>query len=437
MDEIIDYLIRFLVGEAAFDYGAEAAPKVGYTSDETLFGNYDLVIIPSGFFSGGVYGTTASLPALPLAEWEGAPVLFGRPEMEKAGQTLVLHADLVASAYFLLARYEEMVRREVRDVHGRFPGKESLPFRAGFIHRPVVDEYRLLLQKHLRERIPGPALVQPRLSGVEITHDVDAPFLYRSWKGFVRSLLHGRGLSKSIRNTFGKPENDPYYTFPRLLAEGQKLSRARRDVTHTLFFKAGGNTPFDKPRYNPESRDISRIAFMFRENLQANIGLHASYQAGKYPASGLIGKEKKRLEQAWNIPITCNRHHFLSSREPEDMEFLLCSGISHDYTMGYADVAGFRLGTSHPVRWINPSSRRLTNLCLHPLAIMDCTLDGKDYMALACEEARRYCLQLAANAGKAGGKLSILWHNSSLAEGNGSYQSALYSSLLSFLAEET
>jgi hypothetical protein len=332
------------VGEAVFEYGADLAPKVGYTADATSFANYGLVIVPSGFFHSDVYGTTASLPALPLAEWEGVPVLYGRPEMEKVGHTLVLHADLVAGAYFLLSRYEEMVRREVRDVHGRFPGKESLPFRAGFIHRPVVDEYRLLLQKLLREQIPGLALVQPCLSGVEITHDIDAPFLYRSWKGLLRSLLHGRGVCKSIRNAFGKPENDPYYTFPELVAEGRKLSKARNDVTHTLFFKAGGNTPPDKPRYNLGRRDIRQIASLFKENLQANIGLHASYQAGMYPASGLIVKEKKRLEQAWNISVTCNRHHFLASREPEDMEALLRSGISHDYTMGYADVAGFRLG---------------------------------------------------------------------------------------------
>lgn len=58
---------------------------------------------------------------------------------------------------FLISRYEEMVRRGLRDEHGRFPGKESLPYRAGFLHRPIVDEYRMLLHRWLRQsrlRVP-------------------------------------------------------------------------------------------------------------------------------------------------------------------------------------------------------------------------------------------------------------------------------------------
>ena len=107
----IDYIIQFLLGEAA---GA-CRPLVGYTSDAAQWGRYRVVMVPSGFFRDGVYGTVASLPALPLPAWEGVPFLFGEPRAEQVGGTLVVYADLVASAYFLLSRYEEMVRRGVRD----------------------------------------------------------------------------------------------------------------------------------------------------------------------------------------------------------------------------------------------------------------------------------------------------------------------------------
>ena len=33
---------------------------------------------------------------------------------------------------------------------------------------------------------------------------------------------------------------------------------------------------------------------------------------------------------------------------------MIRAGITDDFTMGYADIAGFRLGTCRSVRWINP-----------------------------------------------------------------------------------
>ena len=133
----LHYLIRFLVGE---DAPSEIVESIGYTNDSNLFDKYNVVIIPSGFFDEHIYGTPASMPQLPLREVQGIPLLFGSPKEEWIGDTWVVHADIIASTYFLVSRYEEMMRRDVRDAHGRFPGRESLPYRAGFLHRPIVDE---------------------------------------------------------------------------------------------------------------------------------------------------------------------------------------------------------------------------------------------------------------------------------------------------------
>ena len=108
--------------------------------------------------------------------------------------------------------------------------------------------------------------------------------------------------------------------------------------------------------------------------------MHSSYQAGIVPT--LIKKEKTWLEKNVERSIRFNRHNYLASREPEDMTHLEAAGITDDFTMGYADVAGFRLETSYPVRWINPVTRRLSSILLHPLTIMDCTLEEKKYMGL-------------------------------------------------------
>jgi hypothetical protein len=224
-------------------------------------------------------------------------------------------------------------------------------------------------------------------------------------------------------------EEDPYYTFSRLFEEDRRLTE--KGIARSIFFfKAGGCMPEDKPRYNLKSKDMQRLICRIREQ-GSGIGLHASYEAGIRPS--LIAKEKTCLEKSAGLKLAFNRHHFLASREPEDMDCLETVGLTDDFTLGYADVAGFRLATTWPVRWINPLSRRLTALCLHPLTVMDCTLEEKKYMGLSCEEASALCLRLMKEVERMGGELSLLWHNTSLREGPGSYLGSLYAFLLTRL----
>lgn len=428
----LHYIIRFLLGE---DIPGEIVAAIGYTNNIKHFERYSIVIIPSGFFSSRVYGTASSLPELPLQEIEGTPLLFGSPLVELVGETLVIHADIIASTYFLITRYEEIIQRNVRDEHGRFPGKQSLPYRAGFLHRPIVDEYRLLLRKWLQQyglRIPD---VKKEIQHIYLTHDLDMPTLYRTWKGVIRSVRDKRGILQSVQGKYGPLEEDPYYTFPWLFEQNNVLrEQVGKDICQAiLFIRSGGKTKQDRPRYSLRSKDIGQLLESVYSNDMA-IGLHASYQAGLSP--DLIKKEKAVLEEHTGKSIRLNRHHFLSSREPEDMTQLEAAGITDDFTMGYADVAGFRLGTSYPVRWINPVSRRLSSILLHPLTVMDCSLEEKKYMGLNYEEAQAYSLNLAEQVKNAGGELTLLWHNTSAQESTESYLRKLYSHLLNELAKK-
>ena len=78
------------------------------------------------------------------------------------------------------------------------------------------------------------------------------------------------------------------------------------------------------------------------------------------------------------------------------------------------DVAGFRLGTSRPVHWINPENKRISPLILHPLAIMECSLNEPVYMNLGYEGALAYSTQLIKQVASANGELVLLWHNDSI-----------------------
>lgn len=414
MRDIIDYIIRFLIGT---EQAGRLSQCIGYTSDKRFFDRYLIVFIPSGFFNEGVYGTQASIPTLPLQEIEGIPLLFGSPKTEWVGDTLLIHADLIASTYFLLTRYEEIVRRTERDAHGRFPGKFSLPYRAGFIERPIVEEYGALLRQWLRKTTGSDAILepQPQIQKLWLTHDVDAPLFCQSLRHVARETWKGMGFTKALKLYLRPEKEDPYYTFPWLLEQGQIVRDAWGDERcQTLFFlKGGGNAPQDKPHYPINHKLLHRLTHICSVS-GSSIGLHSSYSAGLQPNK--IISEKRHLERATGFVITYNRHHYLACREPEDLNTVEKAGFSDDFTMGYADVAGFRLGTCRPVHWINPITKRISDLQLHPLACMDATLGEPNYMGLNEQEAVDCVLRLARQVSRHNGELVLLWHNDRVSE---------------------
>jgi hypothetical protein len=428
MDEIIDYIIGFMLGS---DVNESITRLVGYTSDKSKFSDYKVVIIPSGFFDDGIYGTKQSIPTFPLKNIEGIPFLFGGENIEYEGDTTVVHADLVASAYFLLTRYEEFVRPGIRDEHGRFPGKKSLPYLAEFIDRPVVDEYGIFIRKLLARRNVKTFNPNYSISKIYLTHDVDSPFYCRSWRNFFRVIRDTKNPFHAIFQKFKPLEEDKYYTFPFFLEQEDDIrSVAGEKCSICMFFKAGGKAKQDRPVYNLESKDIRELIKLC-ESYNTKIGLHSSYSSSNNLS--MIEAEKSKLEQSLDIKVTDNRNHFLASRESQDMENLIKAGITDDYTMGYADVAGFRLGTSKPLRFINPATKHLTSLILHPLIIMDSTLKEKKYMDLTCKEAQDYCNILINNIKKVNGELTLLWHNTSFYQMDDLYLHGLYKNILMYI----
>jgi hypothetical protein len=406
---VINYIIGFLTGDDCFREKA----NIGYTADNKEFKNYELVIVPSGFFDRQSYGAVDSLPSLPLKEIDGVPLLFGEPDIERVGDTVVVHADIIASAFFMLSRYEEIVRRTVRDKHGRFIGKESLPARAGFIDRPIVDEYGALLRKWLNH---SGIDIKPRPQKINklcLTHDIDAPFAYRSWRNLARGILkEHRNPLTILRIMNSDIVNDPYFKALLELYHIDKEFIKQNAEIHT-FIRSGGNMRQDRPFYWSDKQNID-FKTMINSCMASSdvVGLHSSYSSAF--DTSLIINEKTSLESLIGKTVTSHRNHFLASREPEDMRALEKAGFTDDFTIGFADVAGFRLGTSHPVRYIDPASMRLSSsLTLHPLLVMDSTFF--DYMKLPTIEAENYCRRLIEQVRLFNGDFTLLWHNTSIA----------------------
>ena len=423
MDELLQYLTAFLLGE-----GNEAlAPLVSYGDD----GAAPLVIEPSGFFSEGVYLTEKSLPAPPLPELEGAPILFGTPSVREEDGRVFLGADLIASAFFLLTRYEECVRRGVRDQFGRFPGRESLPYRAGFLRRPVVEECGALLRRLLRRAgrdVPEPF---PGFRHVYLTHDVDQIWTwdnyYRAARSALKRVLTGKPEKlRPLLSVWNYKKYDPVSTFPwltRMDGAVRGTLGAERCTPVYFFMGCVKKTTYDFEYLTNPSRAADLVRYL-KAN-RSEIGYHVSYAASQ--DMRLAKGEIARIRELAGRPVVLSRNHMLSSREPEDYRVLLDAGITDDFTMGYADAAGFRLGTCRPVRWIDPARRELTGLTLHPMTVMECTLDAKDYMDIQDEEEAFAVVRgLLEEIHRHGGEAVLLWHSPAVDPHNRTYQRSLY-----------
>lgn len=402
--EVVKYILGILCNSA----DESIISRVHYGKDNC--GQENTVSIQqSNFFDAGFYGTPESDPALPLTLLEGVPVLFGEPTIVKQESRIIINADLIASTYYLISRYEEMIKPDIRDQHGRFPGKESLPYRAGFIERPIVEEYGKILRNCLREIGVDVKEIQPGFSHIYLTHDVDCPWehftLYTACKRIVREIIRGRRLTiYPLKNILGKPECDPWYTFEAMIVADKSVPSAE-----SIYFIV--STGFLPPQdYYPYIRNKgTKKLLTLLNNSGAYLGYHVSYAAGRN--TDLISEELNTLKVICCEDINMSRNHYLAALEPRDYNVLIENGITDDFTMGYADVAGFRLGTCKAVQWIDPERMSITQLTLHPLTMMDRSLTADKYMGLNEQKAQEYGKKLIEVTKSYGGELSLLWHN--------------------------
>ncbi len=392
MKEIVDYIIQFLL------YGnEEAAKQVGYTADEAEWHNYRVVIVPNGHL-----GKEIIMPDLNEAKGE-------RLEVEGTkSKTWVIHTDIIYNTFFFISRAEEVINPQ-RDEHGRFLAKHSILGINNRLMIPTVDEYARMLMKLLDLPLPTPSFSQ-----IYLTHDVDTIAHYRHLRGAIGGIL--RGQWRKVLASRKDIHNDPAFTFSWLIAQDKKVEGAEC----IYFVKDTMGKGYDYPQYKLDGKDFE-TAEQLIENSGAKIGWHGSYYGGD-KANRLLG-DKAGL----------HRSHYLRC-SIDQMQRLAEMGVTDDFTMMFPDQVGFRLQTTRPVRWINPKTMILTNLTLHPLTVMDCTLSNSNYMNLSEDEAYFECQRLFEKVHQNSGEVVILWHNTT-PTGN-IYHHSLYPKLLAMLIDK-
>ena len=337
----------------------------------------------------------------PFTPGEALTLLFGQPVFgdNRCG------IDLVASAFFMLTRWEEFVRPE-RDRHGRFPAAASLAAQNGFLEIPVVDEYVALLANWLSR---SGFHLSPNESHytLHLSHDVDHPLLW--WRAADRiKTLSGSLLKRKNPREFafwlrrGRP--DPFDSFDWLM----DVSERRGLVSHFNFL---GERATDSDCWYPFAHPFVQQLIKKIAQRGHEIGFHPSYEAfdDKQRFLQELGSVRQAAAPA---TVRSGRQHYLRFAAPFTWQMWSDAGMETDSTMGYAETPGFRCGTCHSFPVFNFLTRQVLPLRELPLVAMDVSFAL--YRNDSPEEAAHLLGRLREQVRKHRGVFTLLWHNSSL-----------------------
>jgi len=396
------------------------------------------VYLNDSFFSmlRSCWGSRESLPRQPISLWHvtdifrsalqprcrDLPVIYGQSNnsniLSKRPLGFALNIDIFGSAFFMLTRYEEYVSF-MPDSHGRFAGVHLLAAKEGFLHRPIIDEYVEILWEVLIRTWPG---LSRRLHNyrVQLSHDVDhfSAAIEIEQIHWLRScagdIILRRNPLLAARRFLARytyeilPGIDPYNSYDWLMNISEKYG-----LQSAFYFLCQKN---DSRRYNiegPRLRKLIRRIF----DRGHEIGYHASYVSYMDP---YITKEEFELllrvaeEEGVRQNIWGARQHYLRWRNPITWQNLNRAGCHYDTTLGFADLIGFRCGTSHEFKVFDLQERKPLNLIERPLIVMDQVLLNQKHQKLT-EQQLINCIEYYAQTCRHyGGVFTLLWHNSTL-----------------------
>lgn len=310
--------------------------------------------------------------------------------------------DLVASIFFVLSRYEEYWKVE-RDEHNRFPALCSMQSVFGWLDEPICDRWALSLLQFI-----GINSVTASEFKIQPTFDIDSTFAYkgkgafRTTAGILKDLSKGRiNRVKDRIQVLIQKRKDPFDTFDKITQIAEQYPKTRCFWLLADFGTYNKNLSYTNPQ---QGEIISKLSSA------CEIGIHPGYET--YMNATNLALEIHRLTSLTKKEIRISRQHFLRLSIPETYNNLTKHNIQIDYSMGYAETTGYRMGTARQTPWFNLKTNEITSLQLQPFCYMDGTLN--EYMKLSPNQAIEEVKRLKALVKVYGGTFSFIWHNETL-----------------------
>lgn len=368
-------------------------PKINYSNSK----------LNSGIFfqsSSILFETGIKEQSISVFEFENTKCFFS------VGRESVFPFDPFAASFYLVSRYEEYLPH-IKDQHERFVASESLALQQNFIEEPLVNIWANRIAQEIEKQYPTFKFPERDFQFVS-TLDIDNAYAYKN-KGFLRVT---GGLLKSFsQGTFSErlkvlsnKEMDPYDTF-----DYQNKIHKTYHIKPIYFFLLGDYDVNDKniPVRNKQFQSLIKNIADYH-----TVGIHPSYASNKNIS--ILQKEIKRLKDITHRNTSKSRQHFLKLNLPNTYRNLIDNDILEDYTMGYAEVSGFRASICSPYYFYDLDTEVSTKLKIVPFTVMEATLQY--YNKLKPEEALTKIKTLIQKVKAVKGTFVSVWHNESLSD---------------------
>ncbi|EIO3975979.1 hypothetical protein M2G96_20660 [Vibrio vulnificus] len=382
------------------------------------------------------WGVLNSLPKEPLKYYSPSsdgidclsveptlPVFYSSSNLPSIsfGDTVSCNIDFFGTIFFVLSSYEEFVLTQ-RDKLGRFISKYSILNRENLIERPVVDEYIALLFSLINTTFPNVNACYAKFDEKFITCDVDWPEdpSLSSWKVLCRDVLVKLIKDKKplvacgkifnfSKNKLGLSYKDEYLdNVYRIMKENEILGNK---VSFYFIPKYTSNLD------SCVDYSSKNIKTMISEIISRGhkFGIHPGYGCYKnedFFKSSLNTFKIIQSEYTENKSIE-SRMHFLRWDIRKTPQLMEKYDVVMDSTLGFADAAGFRVGTSKTFNMYDLAARKPLKIIQRPLIAMECSIISSRYQNLGySEESLNKFKLLRSRCKMFGGTFTLLWHNS-------------------------
>jgi hypothetical protein len=292
--------------------------------------------------------------AINFNTWKNLPVFFCTNGH--------LPFDIFAAAFYLITRYEEYLPHTL-DEYKRYAHTNSLAFKHNFLHLPLVN---LWITKFIEAyNIPAKNSSFTFIP----TYDIDIAFAYqhqpiiKNIGGFFKNLLQANITSIEERiAVLANKTKDPFDIYDWL----QQLHQQHHLQPIYFFLVANKNSRYDK-NLPPQTTAFKQLIKKIAQN--NTVGIHPSWQSNVNPV--LCLQEINTLQHITQTNCTLSRQHYIKLSLPQTYEQLIQAGITHDYSMGYGSINGFRASYTKPFYWYNLPQENITTLTIHPFCYMD------------------------------------------------------------------
>ena len=351
---------------------------------------------------------------------ESTPVLYGDDECLISDNDIICGIDIIASAYFMLSRWEEYCHKN-RDRHNRFLGNDSVAYRYNFLHRPIVNEYAAIIWNMLKHLNFDGDRAENKFE-CHITHDIDILQSNSRLKSIIGDIVKRRDIKLALSRLL-PPYTDTVNTYDFLMKQSESIG-----LQSTFYFMAADYRPehFAHNGYL-HKKEFGKLIAEIKQRRHI-IGFHPGYNT--YNAADRWHEQKTALEKASDTTIDLCRQHFLQIEVPYTFNILEQNNIGQDSSLGYPDHAGFRCGTGNKFNVFDFLNRKELNVKECPLIIMDTCIRNQN---LTMNEIEKIYVHYIDVCKKYNTPITILFHNSSFDNYHWKGWKELYTKIITLL----